>query len=168
MTAARESKKWPGYVRAWREVASTAAMSIIITRYIITRTGEFIENMKLSSTYPARSSWMIVRLTLIIIFRDISNFKCHDKKTIEIGQSNARKSLHTDIDASWKHREFQECCLECQYKAEVLDNCYDRIISKIRWPEFHSVLWKFHIIFSRFWDAYLLKFTFSSDGASLR
>jgi hypothetical protein len=75
---------------------------------------------------------MIVRLTLIIIFRDISNFKCHDKKTIEIGQSNARKSLHTDIDASWKHREFQECYLECQHKAEVLDNCYDRIISKIR------------------------------------
>jgi hypothetical protein len=112
---------------------------------------------------------MIVRLTLIIIFRDISNFKCHDKKTMEIGQSNARKSLQTDIDASCKHREFQECKLERQHTAALLVNHYGRIVSKCSRPEFLTIL-MISETSSSFVQGFKMHFcwNFTGDGASLK
>ena len=55
--------------------------------------------MKLKRTYPARSSCMIVLLTLTRIFLEIARFRCQERMTIDNGQRSARNSRKMDIDA---------------------------------------------------------------------
>ena len=61
-----------------------------------------MEKMKLKSTNPASRSCTIVLITLIVIFLDISSFKCHDRMMMEIGQRRARKSRNSDMVAPYE------------------------------------------------------------------